>query len=67
MSPICGDVIPRILDLDIGEQSASRHKRFYSLGKGHSYQFFIWLDANHSRSERCGKQKNVLPLPGIEP
>jgi hypothetical protein len=47
--------------------SASRLGRFILQGKNPRYPLDRRLGGPQSRSGRCGLEKNLLPLPGIEP
>jgi hypothetical protein len=51
--------------LGVGEWSASRPGRF-TPGEEPQYPLDRRLGGPQSRSGRCGEEKNLLPLPGIE-
>jgi hypothetical protein len=65
-----GGIAPPLLTsgLDGGERSASRPGRVTAppRGKEHRYKFDKMLNGPQSQSERCGEEKTLLPLPGIE-
>jgi hypothetical protein len=52
--------------LDGGEWLSSRPGRFTPTEIAPRHQFYMRLGEPHSRSGRYGKDKTLLPLPGID-